>query len=74
MSLKDYTLVFPLCSPKKYIFTFETIFQTFLVFRIARLRKSDYLESVGFGTWRSPASALAWGARGRGFKSRRPDE
>ena len=25
------------------------------------------------GTWRSPASALAWGARGRGFKSRRSD-
>jgi hypothetical protein len=25
------------------------------------------------GTWRSLASALAWGARGRGFKSRRPD-
>jgi hypothetical protein len=25
------------------------------------------------GAWRSPASALAWGARGPGFKSRRPD-
>src|SRR5262249_43202016 len=31
-----------------------------------RHRRSD-------GTWRSLASALAWGARGRGFKSRRPD-
>ncbi len=26
-----------------------------------------------FGAWRSPASALAWGARGRRFKSSRPD-
>ena len=26
-----------------------------------------------FGPWRSLASALAWGARGPGFKSRRPD-
>ena len=25
------------------------------------------------GAWRSPASALAWGARGPGFNSRRPD-
>ena len=25
------------------------------------------------GAWRSPASALAWGARGRRFKSSRPD-
>ena len=25
------------------------------------------------GAWRSPASALAWGVRGRGFESRRPD-
>ena len=27
-----------------------------------------------FGPWRSLASALAWGARGPGFKSRRPDQ
>ena len=27
-----------------------------------------------FGPWRSLASALAWGARGREFKSRRPDQ
>src|SRR5579884_2614922 len=26
------------------------------------------------GPWRSLASALAWGARGPGFKSRRPDQ
>ncbi len=25
------------------------------------------------GAWRSPASALAWGARGRRFESSRPD-
>src|SRR5690349_20386229 len=27
-----------------------------------------------FGPWRSLASALAWGARGPGFKSRQPDQ
>ena len=27
-----------------------------------------------FGPWRSLASALAWGARGPEFKSRRPDQ
>jgi hypothetical protein len=58
----------------KAAFKCAIFFQTLLVFRIARLQKSDYLDSVGFGTWRSPASALAWGARGRGFKSRRPDD
>ena len=26
------------------------------------------------GAWRSPASVLAWGARGRRFKSFRPDK
>ena len=25
------------------------------------------------GAWRSPASALAWGVRGPGFESQRPD-
>ena len=29
--------------------------------------------SACFGAWRSPASALAWGARGRRFESSRPD-
>ena len=29
---------------------------------------------IAFGPWRSLASALAWGARGPGFKSRRPDQ
>src|SRR5437868_5475717 len=29
---------------------------------------------VKFGLWRSLASALAWGARGPGFKSRQPDQ
>ena len=28
---------------------------------------------VPYGAWRSPASVLAWGARGRRFKSFRPD-
>ena len=26
------------------------------------------------GAWRSPVSALVWGTRGRGFKSRRSDQ
>ena len=30
--------------------------------------------SKGIGPWRSLASALAWGARGPEFKSRRPDQ
>ena len=34
--------------------------------RCGRLKK--------FGLWRSLASALAWGARGPGFKSRQPDQ
>ena len=32
------------------------------------------LYSSRFGAWRSPASALALGARGPGFKSQRPDK
>ena len=32
-----------------------------------------YNVSYSGGAWRSPASALAWGARGPGFKSQRPD-
>jgi hypothetical protein len=41
-----------------------------------RLRRSETLviRSVTNGPWRSLASALAWGARGPGFKSRRPDQ
>jgi hypothetical protein len=36
--------------------------------------KADYnFGSSEIGAWRSPASALAWGARGPGFNSRRPD-
>ena len=31
------------------------------------------LASNSVGAWRRLASALAWGARGHGFKSRRPD-
>src|SRR5438067_3061992 len=31
-------------------------------------------KSTNIGPWRSLASALAWGARGPGFKSRRPDQ
>ena len=33
----------------------------------------DYNPRRSIGAWRSPASALAWGARGRRFKSSRPD-
>src|SRR5688500_10777582 len=39
------------------------------------MRTSDKIEkSRQIGPWRSLASALAWGARGPGFKSRRPDQ
>ena len=31
-------------------------------------------DSLNIGLWRSLASALAWGARGPGFKSRQPDQ
>src|SRR6266496_4357222 len=41
--------------------------------RVARLFKCDYNLPLPIGAWRSPASALAWGARGRRFKSSRPD-
>src|ERR1700752_1676608 len=38
-------------------------------------RRPDILiEFPHIGPWRSLASALAWGARGPGFKSRRPDQ
>ena len=33
-----------------------------------------YNSIHNFGAWRSPASALAWGVRGPGFESRRPDQ
>ena len=32
-----------------------------------------YNPALPIGAWRSPASALAWGARGRRFESSRPD-
>ena len=32
------------------------------------------VRAVPVGAWRSPVSALVWGTRGRGFKSRRPDQ
>ena len=35
---------------------------------------SEACTIVKFGPWRSLASALAWGARGPEFKSRRPDQ
>jgi hypothetical protein len=44
-----------------------------LVTRAAAILRTETPWKHGFGTWRSLASALAWGARGRGFKSRRPD-
>jgi hypothetical protein len=40
---------------------------------IARNPIRDYNTALPDGAWRSPASALAWGARSPGFKSRRPD-
>jgi hypothetical protein len=40
--------------------------------RVARTIFTRY-NLCQFGAWRSPASALAWGARGPGFKSQRPD-
>ena len=40
---------------------------------IARKSKRGYNTPRSIGAWRSPASALAWGARGRRFKSSRPD-
>ena len=35
--------------------------------------REQRLPSGGFGAWRSLASALDWGSRGRRFKSCRPD-
>jgi hypothetical protein len=35
--------------------------------------RSECQILMEIGAWRSPASALAWGARGRRFKSSRPD-
>ena len=40
---------------------------------IVRNLVRDYNTALPDGAWRSPASALAWGARGPGFNSRRPD-
>ena len=40
---------------------------------IARFSNCGYNTALPDGAWRSPASALAWGARGPGFNSRRPD-
>ena len=37
-------------------------------------RSEQCYNGVSIGPWRSLASALAWGARGPGFKSRRPDQ
>ena len=41
-----------------------------------RLQERPAAAGLGgqrFGAWRSPVSALVWGTRGRGFKSRRSD-
>ncbi len=40
---------------------------------IVRIPDRGYNTALPDGAWRSPASALAWGARGPGFNSRRPD-
>lgn len=37
-------------------------------------RADAIIRAVPVGAWRSPVSALVWGTRGRGFKSRRPDQ
>ena len=37
-------------------------------------RADAIVRAVPVGAWRSPVSALVWGTRGRGFKSRRPDQ
>ena len=42
--------------------------------RIVRFIKGLVIKWFAIGPWRSLASALAWGARGPGFKSRRPDQ
>src|SRR5437879_2042387 len=39
-----------------------------------RAATSGSVYNSRFGPWRSLASALAWGARGPEFKSRRPDQ
>jgi hypothetical protein len=36
-------------------------------------KREAWLLHGGFGAWRSLASALDWGSRGRRFKSCRPD-
>ena len=41
--------------------------------RLRRDRRIPIVRAVPVGAWRSPVSALVWGTRGRGFKSRRPD-
>jgi putative ABC transport system ATP-binding protein len=41
--------------------------------RVARKGRLRYNVGRSIGAWRRPASALAWGARGRRFKSSRPD-
>ena len=42
--------------------------------RMSVRRSGHNVYNRRFGPWRSLASALAWGARGPGFKSRRPDQ
>jgi hypothetical protein len=41
--------------------------------RLHRDSRIPIVRAVPVGAWRSPVSALVWGTRGRGFKSRRPD-
>ena len=41
--------------------------------RVVRTCTLGYNVHCSDGAWRSPASALAWGVRGPGFESRRPD-
>lgn len=42
--------------------------------RVVRIYTLGYNLNCSDGAWRSPASALAWGVRGPGFESRRPDQ
>ena len=54
--------------------------QSQICHRVQSKRRSSYQTAINnrkrlyIGAWRSPASALAWGARGRRFKSSRPDK
>ena len=47
--------------------------QTLIPWNSGNAAQTPLVQWFPIGPWRSLASALAWGARGPGFKSRRPD-